>query len=121
MTLQGFVARRVGFDDASDGALAACAVKECKATGVFRGEENVYRIEVGYFDGAAGALTLRVNGAVKAQWPVVAIAGAMPSGPTAERFVENGVRLKTGDRVEVSGSDGAALDFVEITRDPRWN
>jgi alpha-glucuronidase len=113
-------------EDASAGALSVCHGMECSMTTHFRGEADVYRVEVGYFDELAGtsAFELRVNGAVRGRWSSIA-RGADPGGATAERFIVNGIRLKPDDRVEILAvpHDGAqaALDFVEITRDPRWN
>ena len=47
------------------------------------------------------------------------------NGHTATRFVANGIRLKPGDVVSLQatpdGKDAPAVDFIEITRDPRWN
>ena len=41
------------------------------------------------------------------------------------RFTVNGIRLKPGDTVTLEavpdGKDPAGVDFLEITRDPRWN
>jgi alpha-glucuronidase len=105
---------------ASGGTYVACALSDCAASTEFRGEANVYRIEVGYFDASTTPkrFVLRVNGAVVDTWMSMP-RGATPGGISAERFVRNGVRLKPGDRVEVHSS--GPLDFVEITRDPRWN
>lgn len=105
---------------ASNGAYVACSLSDCAAHTEFRGEVNVYRIEVGYFDASTipKRFVLRVNGAVVDTWMSMP-RGAAPGGISAERFVRNGVRLKPGDRVEVHSS--GPLDFVEITRDPRWN
>ncbi|HEY0200511.1 MAG TPA: hypothetical protein VGC24_02340, partial [Burkholderiaceae bacterium] len=124
MMLRGFTPRRTGEpEDASGGAYAACAAGGCSAWTVFHGEENVYRIEVGYFDGGApgGGLVLRVNGELRTQWPWLIQQRVAADRAAAERFVVNGVRLKPGDRVEVSTGEHGAVDFVEITRDPRWN
>jgi hypothetical protein len=113
-------------EDASEGGVSVCHGVECSMTTRFHGEENVYRVEVGYFDERAGTadFELRVNGAVRGRWSSIA-RGAEPGGATAERFIVNGIRLKGNDRVEILAvpHDGAqaALDFVEITRDPRWN
>ncbi|HEY9137372.1 MAG TPA: hypothetical protein VIM67_03805, partial [Terriglobus sp.] len=105
---------------ASNGAYVACSLSDCAAHTEFRGEANVYRIEVGYFDASTTPkrFVLRINGAVVDTWMSLP-RGAAPGGISAERFVRNGVRLKPGDRVEVHSS--GPLDFVEITRDPRWN
>jgi alpha-glucuronidase len=120
MTLTGFTVARVAApEDASGGAYVACRAVECLAETVFRGEANVYRIETGYFAAAGGGdLELRVNGAVQAHWAVEKEPGD-PGAAVAERFVVNGVRLKPGDRVAVVGN--AAVDFADVTRDPRWN
>jgi hypothetical protein len=113
--------------DASAGKYISCSAAQCSASTPFQGEENVYRVEVGYFDdAAASALELRVNGVARAHWSS-AVAGpdSAVGGQTAERFVVNGIRLKPQDTVEilVSTRNGghAPLDFLEITRDPRWN
>ena len=115
-------------EDASGGAASVCHAVECAVSTRFRGEENVYRIEIGYFDETSGPsqFELRVNGTARARWGNVRMPGGdkpwMPDGALAERFVVNGIRLKAGDTVEVRGAGGEApLDFVEITRDPRWN
>lgn len=122
MTLTGYKALLTeGTEAASGGSYVSCSTAaDCAAAMTFTGEANVYRVETGYFDaaGAAQRFTLRVNGSVRATWTSVA-RGAGPGGETAARFVQNGVRLKPGDTVEVRSS--GALDFVEITRDPRWN
>ena len=104
-----------------------CAPAECSSTTVFRGPANVYRIEVGYLrDVSTSQFELRVNGVVRGRWE-----SRSASPPTllrtsaAERFVANGIALKAGDQIEVhataNASDRAPLQFVEITRDPRWN
>lgn len=105
---------------ASNGAYVACSLSDCAAHTEFRGEANVYRIEVGYFDASTTPkrFVLRINGAVVDTWMSMP-RGASPGGISAERFVRNGVRLKSGDRIEVHSS--GPLDFVEISRDPRWN
>lgn len=104
----------------SNGSYVACSLADCAASTEFRGEANVYRIEVGYFDASTTPkrFVLRINGAVVDTWMSMP-RGAAPGGISAERFVRNGVRLKSGDRVEVHSS--GPLDFVEISRDPRWN
>jgi alpha-glucuronidase len=115
-------------EDASGGAASVCHAAECSVLTHFRGEENVYRIEVGYFDetSATSQFALRVNGKTRANWTNARIPGGgsewSASGVLAERFVVNGIRLKPGDVVELRGAGGEApLDFLEITRDPRWN
>ncbi len=120
MTLTGFAVARVAApEDASGGSYVACRASSCLAETVFRGEANVYRIETGYFAAEGGGdLELRVNGAVQAHWAVEKESGD-PGAAVAERFVVNGVRLKPGDRVTVVGN--AAVDFADVTRDPRWN
>lgn len=122
MTLTGYKAALTEQTEAaSGGAYVACsATGDCTAATQFTGEANVYRVETGYFDAdhAAQRFTLRVNGAVRATW-TSAVRGAGPGGETAARFVQNGVRLTPGDTVEVRSN--GPLDFVEITRDPRWN
>ena len=104
-----------------------CPSGECSATTVFRGPANVYRVEVGYLrDLSSAAFELRVNGVVRGRWNS---RSAAPEErlrtPAAERYIANGIALKPDDRIEVhataSGGDRAPLQFVEITRDPRWN
>jgi alpha-glucuronidase len=113
-------------EDASASAFSVCHAAECAVGTRFHGEENVYRVEVGYFDERAGTshFELRINGKVRARWASVT-RGGDPTGATAERFALNGIRLKPNDHVEIHAVpyDGAqaAMDFVEITRDPRWN
>jgi alpha-glucuronidase len=120
MSLTGFAVARVeAAEDASGGAYVACGAVSCSAETVFHGEANVYRIETGYFAAVnGGELELRVNGTIQAHWTVEKEAGE-PGAAVAERFVVNGVRLKPGDSVAVVGN--AAVDFAEVTRDPRWN
>ncbi|MGI4854487.1 MAG: alpha-glucuronidase family glycosyl hydrolase [Janthinobacterium lividum] len=101
---------------------AACSVGQCMASTVFRGTANVYRVEIGYLDQRLGdAFELRVNGEPRAHWDSPATQA--PAEP--ERFVVNGVRLEPGDTVAVhataAATGSAVLDFVEISRDPRWN
>jgi alpha-glucuronidase len=115
-------------EDASGGAASVCHAGACTVTTRFHGEENVYRIEVGYFNetSASSKFELHVNGNLRAQWTNLRVPGSnspwMPSGALAERFILNGIRLKPGDVIALHGSGGEApLDFVEITRDPRWN
>jgi len=121
MTLKGY--HTVFTEDkegSSGGAYVFCSMSDCSASTEFRGEENVYRIEVGYFDApqAPQRFVLRINGAVVDTWTSI-VRGAQPGGVSAERFVRNGVRLKPGDRIEIHST--GALDFMEVTRDPRWN
>ncbi len=104
-----------------------CPHTDCSSTTIFRGPANVYRIEVGYLrDVSTSSFELRVNGVVRGRWESrSASPQALLSTSAAERFVVNGIALKAGDQVEVhataSGGDRAPLQFVEITRDPRWN
>ncbi|WP_074653827.1 alpha-glucuronidase family glycosyl hydrolase [Terriglobus roseus] len=125
-----YAARRAKVpEDASGGAASVCHdAAECSVSTHFRGEENVYRIEVGYFDetSATSQFELRLNGKTRAHWSNMRRPGGdsewTPDGALAERFVINGIRLKPGDVVELRGTGGEApLDFLEITRDPRWN
>jgi alpha-glucuronidase len=120
MVLKGFIpAPAAEPEDGSGGAYAACSLGQCTAEMLFRGEANVYRIETGYYGSATGGwLELRVNGVPQGRWPVEQEPGR-PGSAVAERFVVNGVRLKPDDRVAVVGQ--TALDFIEVTRDPRWN
>ncbi len=110
-----------------------CGAASCSAKTRFAGAANVYRVEIGYADAHHGtAWHLLVNGEERAHWQdatdrmahVVEARGGS-TAPEEERFVVNGVRLDPGDtvevRAEVEGSGSAPLDFVEITRDPRWN
>lgn len=101
---------------------AACTVEQCTAATIFRGTANVYRVEIGYLDQRLGdAFELRVNGEPRAHWD--SPASHAPAEP--ERFVVNGVRLEPGDTIAVhakaAAKGSARLDFVEISRDPRWN
>ncbi len=104
----------------------ACGAAACSASVSFRGATNVYRVEVGYFRDGPADFELRVNGVTSARWSnrlAGSGKGLLPS--SAERLIANGVALKTGDKVEVYAmphSGGRApLQFIEITRDPRWN
>jgi alpha-glucuronidase len=123
MTLQNYApALALEPEDASASSYVACAAmdKECSATTVFLNEANVYRIEIGYYGthAADSILSLSVNGSSQARWPVEQEPGT-PGSDRAERFVVNGVRLRPGDHITVTGT--AAVDFVDISRDPRWN
>ena len=112
---------------AGDVTAVLCAQTECSSSTTFRGAANVYRIEVGYLrDVATSSFELRVNGVLKAQWTSrSAPPGELLRTSAAERFIANGIALKPDDTLEihatVSGGDRAPLQFVEITRDPRWN
>ena len=127
MTLKGFTAELTEDREASSaGSYVACHTAPCNATTTFRGDGNVYRIDAGYFDENEGSakFELAVRGVVRATWhsePRNEAAG----GDTAERVVVNGIRLQPGDdvTVRVMTQDGAVggLDFLEITRDPRFN
>ncbi len=110
-----------------------CGTSTCTAKTRFDGADNAYRVEVGYADTHGGTTwQLLVNGAERARWrdsagPAAHVEEVLQGSPPpeAERFVVNGVRLHRGDTVEVhaesTGSGNAPLDFIEITRDPRWN
>ena len=114
-------------EDASALGYVTClaGAAQCSASTVFHSEANVYRIEIGYYGSAAAGSTLElsVNGAPQARWPVEQEPALQelnhPGSANAERFVVNGVRLKPGDHIAVSGN--AAVDFLDISRDPRWN
>ena len=133
MEVAGYrVKKTAAVEDSSGGAYLVCETAACNAKTTFRGEANVYRVEVGYFDTQAGVskFELRVNGDVAAKWSAgdtlpPAVKDDAANGNTAARFTVNGVRLKAGDVVEVHGvpehGERTLLDFVEITRDPRWN
>jgi|GEM_PF-5009607 len=120
MTLNGY---REAFtaekESASGGAYVACGKSPCTATTVFHGEADVYRVAVAYFDSAQPhRYLLLINGKTRAAWNSTPRHGE-PGGTTAERFLLNGVRFSPGDHVEIRST--GPLDFVEITRDPRWN
>ncbi len=127
MKRSGYAVVKTGPDAASGGALAVCDAAACQVSTTFEGSENVYRVEVGYIDEQAGCkFSLLVNGTFQARW--VAPPGKDPAvAPlaAAARFVANGIRLKSGDTIEVQAltekHGKAPLDFIEITRDPRWN
>ena len=122
MTLTGYKSAMTEENEsASGGAYVTCTTAaDCTAATKFKGEANVYRIETGYFDAETTPqrYTLRVNGDVRATWISVARQAA-PGGESAARHVLNGVRLHAGDTVEVRSP--GPLDFLEISRDPRWN
>lgn len=122
MQLTGYSVQTIGPESASGSKRIVCGVGECTAAMKFTGDENVYRVEVGYLDEHVGSsFELLVNGEVRARWQN----SISPAAAEAERFIVNGVRLRTGDGLAVHamapGRAGAPLDFVEITRDPRWN
>jgi hypothetical protein len=104
-----------------------CPQARCSSTTVFQGPANVYRVEVGYLrDVSTSSFELRVNGVVRARWQSQsALQQALLSTSAAQRFVANGIALKADDKIEVhattNSGDRAPLQFVEITRDPRWN
>ena len=128
----GFAAPRESEAAQTGGATGSTPVpcpKDCTATLRFEREANVYRVTVAYrHSGGGSTFRLQVNGDTKSTWNVSDAAdSAQASGQTAvmERFTVNGVRLQPGDAVAVciSVDTGAAasLDFLEVTRDPRWN
>ncbi len=118
---------------ASSGRAAVCTAARCSLHTVFQGEANPYRAEVGYFDRQPGEASYRllVNGTEEARWkageqlPPQAAPDSQLDGTTAVRFVVNGLRLKPGDVLTLEATpdrqDIPAVDFIEITRDPRWN
>ncbi|WP_419804730.1 alpha-glucuronidase family glycosyl hydrolase [Terriglobus sp.] len=120
------------WETASGGKAAVCNTAPCELHTTFHGAANPYRIEVGYFDRHPGTAQYRllVNGTEVATW---AASDTLPpdrpdprlNGHTATRFVANGIRLKPGDIVDLQATpddkDTPAVDFLEITRDPRWN
>ncbi len=110
----------------TDDSTAPCR-ETCTATLPFSREANVYRVTVAYRQGdGRTAFSLLVNGERRAAWNVSSEEERTEHAPAAmERFVVNGVHLQPGDTVAVSmhvePRAAASLDFVEITRDPRWN
>ncbi len=118
---------------ASGGRAALCTAQRCSLHTVFQGEANPYRVEVGYFDRQPGEASYRllVNGTEEVRWktgqqlPPQAAPDPQLDGTTAVRFVVNGLRLKPGDVLTLEATpdrqDIPAVDFIEITRDPRWN
>ncbi len=120
------------WETASAGKAAVCETAPCELHTTFHGALNPYRIEVGYFDRHPGAAryALLVNGTEVARGTGD---DTLPpdrpdtrlNGHTATRFVADGIRLKPGDTVSLEatpdGKDAPAVDFIEITRDPRWN
>lgn len=128
MELSGYAPLRVGDAGGESSATTLlCDGAACSAGLVFRGAANVYRVEVGYIrEGSAADFELRVNGTARARWQSATASTGEASHPSgAARFVANGIALKAGDTVDVYAvphSGGRApLQFVEITRDPRWN
>lgn len=129
MTLAGYRVRQGTAEPVSGAADVVCpSAGECAVTTVFHGEGNVYRVTVGYMDEhLRGSFELLINGERKATWSEAPAQGGRSDTPlaTLERFVANGVRLKTDDAVTVRSHPGqggeSPLDFVEVTRDPRWN
>ena len=120
------------WETASGGKAAVCNAAPCDLHTTFHGAADPYRIQVGYFDRHPGAAQYRllVNGTEVASW--IANDTLPPDRPdprlnghTATRFVANGIRLKPGDTVSLEATpddkDTPAVDFLEITRDPRWN
>ncbi len=120
------------WETASGGKAVVCDAAKCSLQTTFHGEANAYRVEVGYFDLHPGEARYRllVNGAEVAHFTAN---DTLPpdrpdsrlNGHTATRFTVNGIRLKPGDTVTLEavpdGKDPAGVDFLEITRDPRWN
>jgi alpha-glucuronidase len=85
----------------------------------------VYWIHVGYYDLRTGVsrFEVLVNGEPVATWSAddtlpPAVVDEHLDGHTATRFTKLGVRLNTGDVVEVrgvpSGAESAPLDFLQI-------
>ena len=133
MALSGYTPVKITpAETGSGGEAVVCPQQTCTAATVFHGEANVYRVEVGYYDTRLGesSYDLLVNGKPVARWvaddqlPPARVEDAL-NGDTASRYVVNGVKLQPGDTVAVQGTtdkgEHAPLDFVEITRDPRWN
>lgn len=120
------------WETASGGKAVVCTEAQCSLHTTFTGEPNAYRIQIGYFDLHPGEARYRllVNGTEVAHFTAN---DTLPpdrpderlNGHTATRFVANGIRLKPNDTVTLEatpdGKDPAAVDFLEITRDPRWN
>ena len=115
--------------DAAENPTLPCP-QDCTATLRFQREANVYRVTVAYRHGGHGSSTvsLLVNGEVKSVHTAAAEfpSAEKPGQPAAmERFTVNGVHLQPGSTLAVHMVTGAgataSLDFVEITRDPRWN
>ena len=114
--------------DVPDSLTVPCP-QDCTATLPFQRESNVYRVTVAYRQGSGtSTVSLLVNGQVKStrtagEESTAAEASGQPAA--MERFTINGVHLQPGDTVAVHIRMGtgtsASLDFVEITRDPRWN
>ena len=128
LVLLGYTLRRTAASQPADGSLdvLVCRSAACSASLSFPGLPNVYRVEVGYARDGAADYQLRVNGVTRAQWTGGTAAAADEShAQNAERLIANGVSLKAGDTVEVYAMphEGslAPLQFIEITRDPRWN
>ena len=125
MELQGYTLQRSGQPE-EHAAVLLCGAATCSARVSFPGAANVYRVEIGYLREGSADFQLRVNGVVRARWTgrTAPPADALHA-QGAERYIANGIALKPGDTVEVDAvpHDGsrAPLQFVEITRDPRWN
>ena len=120
------------WETGSGGRALVCDAATCTLQTTFHGESNAYRIEVGYFDLHPGNAKYRllVNGREAAHF--IANDTLPPDRPdtrlnghTATRFVVNGIHLAPGDTLTLQATpddkDPAAVDFLEITRDPRWN
>jgi alpha-glucuronidase len=112
-------------ETASEGKAVVCPLRECSIRTVFRGQPGVYWIHVGYYDLRTGVsrFEVLVNREPVATWTAddtlpPAVVDEHLDGHTATRFTKLGVRLNTGDVVEVrgvpSGAEPAPLDFLQI-------
>lgn len=132
MQSTGFHTIDISPTTASAGKAVVCETKQCTLQTNFRGEANPYRIEIGYFDLHPGEAKYRllVNSIEVARWTANdMLPPGCPdprlNGNTATRFTAEGIRLNPGDTIMLEATPGAddpaAVDFLEITRDPRWN
>ena len=123
MTLERFSrAAVIPWETASAGQAATCAAGgSCAARHTYQGASGTFDVAVHYFDENDGAarFAFSVGGREVDSWIADAQLGSSsPNGHTSTRRTVRGVRLAPGDeiRVEVSpaGSDGGALDYIEL-------
>jgi alpha-glucuronidase len=113
------------WEDASGGKGVTCAAASCSAEFTYTGASGWRTIHVQYFDLNPGSATfsLAVNNQTIASWTASEVFPTKaPNGDTSTRFTVEGVALRPGDRIHITGKpdgdDKAAFDYVEIPTEP---